>query len=90
VDDLVLPEAGQGEDVVIGLERRRGVDLARAAGEAADQAALLVDRLVLVQGVDVVLQVLGRLGQAERVEAPVAGQGAVEPVDGEWVGGGGG
>jgi hypothetical protein len=79
VDDLVLPEAGEGEDVVVRLGGGGRVDLASAAREAADHAARLVDGLVLVQGVDVVLQVLGRLRQAERVEAAVAGQGAVEP-----------
>uniref|UniRef100_A0A1J3H9P7 Uncharacterized protein n=1 Tax=Noccaea caerulescens TaxID=107243 RepID=A0A1J3H9P7_NOCCA len=78
VDQLALTEALQAEHLAVGLQGVGG-HLVSHGGEGADHVAGLVHGSVLVQLVQVNLQVLRGLGQAQGVEAAVAGQAAVQP-----------
>mmetsp|Transcript_23220 Transcript_23220/g.55569 ORF Transcript_23220/g.55569 Transcript_23220/m.55569 type:complete len:226 (+) Transcript_23220:191-868(+) len=78
VDQLALTEPCESEHLRVWLQTllRYLVNYWR---EASDDLASLVVVEVLVQRVDVDLQVLHRLGEAKRVEAPVSRESAIQP-----------
>lgn len=69
MNQLSLPEAVQTKDIIIGCQGVvSGLD---SRSKFARQLTSLVNSLVLVQLVGVELEVLLRLGKAQRVEASV-------------------
>lgn len=85
VDEFALAEALETKDLGVG-GKGIGGDLVSGDLERANEATSLVDALVLVEGVNIVLQVLGGLGETKRVEAAVTGEGAIEPIGAGGVG----
>lgn len=79
VDQLALAEALQAKHFGV---RGQGITrhLVGDARELADNLASLIHGCVLVELVEVNLEVFGGLGEAEGVEASVAGEGSVQPI----------